>query len=52
MFVIDPYSGRLFVLGEHVIPAVDDFTVWGEDFIAGLIRWEGIPNQKATFNWN
>lgn len=52
VFVIDPYTRHLFVLGKNVLPAVDGFTVWGGDFIVGLIRWEDILNQKATFNWN
>lgn len=52
MFTADPYTGQLFVLDENVVPAVKDITIWGEDFIAGLIRWEAISNQKATFNWN
>lgn len=52
VFTADPYTGQLFVLDENVVPAVKDITIWGEDFIAGLIRWEAISNQKATFNWN
>lgn len=34
------------------MPVTDDITVRDEDFIAGLIRWRGVSNQKATFKWD
>lgn len=52
MFVIDPYTGPPAVLSGNVVSITDDITVQGEDFIAGLIRWEGVSNQKTTFKWD
>lgn len=51
-FVIDPYIGQLAVLNGNVMLVRDDITVQGEDVISGLIRWEGVSNQKATFRWD